>query len=132
MTKPNGGSPIAPGFVVYERADGQKGYDLQMALDSVGPGWHELIRALFKQIEHDKEYNEGREMSLDSVYLAQVKEKWGTLRLYFAGGGAYAEGFIHALESISASICEDCGAPGKTGGTGWIRTLCESCRSKRA
>ena len=46
--KINGGSPIGPTFVVYEREEGKLGYDLEMAKWSVGKGWHNLLEAIFK------------------------------------------------------------------------------------
>lgn len=126
----NLGSPIGPGFVVYERAEGQYGYDRKMALDSVGKGWHPLINQVFDRIEWDNKMHSGR--FLGKMFVTQVKEKFGTLRMYYSTHEAADEGFImgfmSAIEALSAHICEDCGKPGTTGGRGWIRTLCEDCR----
>ena len=131
-TRLNLGSPIGPGFVVYERAPGEYGYDRKMALASVGPGWAPLINAFFDRQENDIRWNQGR--FLGKSYLTQVKEKFGTLRMYHStdalGDYSYTEAFISGLEAASAHICEDCGRPGTTGGKGWIRTLCEECRTK--
>lgn len=63
------------------------------------------------------------------VRVAQVKEKFGTLRFYYEGGDEYVAGLVSMAESMSAVTCEECGVPGKTGGDGWIRTLCDSCRT---
>jgi hypothetical protein len=38
---------------------------------------------------------------------------------------------IHATESKSYETCEECGAPGKRRGGGWILTLCDTCCVKR-
>lgn len=65
------------------------------------------------------------------VRVVQVKEKFGTLRFYYDGGDDYVSGLVSMAESMSAITCEECGVPGKTGGNGWIRTLCDSCRTKR-
>jgi hypothetical protein len=63
--------------------------------------------------------------------ITQVKEKWGTLRIYIAGGNDFTDGMIFALEQASAKICEDCGRPGTQTDQGWIRTLCEECKSAK-
>jgi len=66
----------------------------------------------------------------------QVKEKFGTLRFYTEGASADVgaserqEAYVRLAEALSAVTCEVCGAPGKRGGHGYIRTLCESCREK--
>jgi hypothetical protein len=126
----NMGSPIGPGYVVYERAKGVHGYDRKMALDSVGKGWHVLINAVFDRIEWDQKHHQGR--FLGSLVVTQVKEKFGTLRMYHYcdNDPGYADGYMSAIESLSGKICEDCGKPGTTGGRGWIRTMCEECRAE--
>ena len=124
----NMGSPIGPGFVVYERAKGELGYDRKMALASVGKGWAPLIDQVFDRIEWDIKHHQGR--FLGSLVITQVKEKFGTLRMYHYcdNDPGYANGYMAAIESMSAHICEDCGKPGTTGGRGWIKTLCDDCR----
>ncbi len=64
------------------------------------------------------------------VVAVQIKEKFGTLRFYYDGGDEYVSGLVSMAESMSACMCEECGAPGETGGTGWIRTLCEEHRKE--
>jgi hypothetical protein len=54
----------------------------------------------------------------------QIKEKFGTLRLYHDGGDDYCRGVVAMAEIMSGGTCEMCGAPGTIGGKGWIRTLC--------
>lgn len=131
-----------PGSVVYE--DG--GYDLSLAKQSVGQGWHGILERLFMA-------------KPEWMKVVQVKEKFGGLRFYlqdgrvrvdFIGVGsltmqaerAYAseeqeieaekyEQMVQAAEAESFKICEDCGAPGSPIPGGWIRTLCKECNSKR-
>ena len=55
----------------------------------------------------------------------QVKEKYGTLRFYLSHEDEYVSGVVAMAEYMSGVICETCGAPGKTWGTGWVRTLCD-------
>jgi hypothetical protein len=64
------------------------------------------------------------------VVAVQVKEKFGTLRFYVNGGDDTTRGMIQMAEAMTAVTCEECGAPGTTGGRGWIRTLCPTHHMK--
>lgn len=64
------------------------------------------------------------------VVAAQVKEKFGTLRFYYDGGDSVIEGMVYMAESMSGVTCEVCGAPGITGGRGYISTKCEVHKQK--
>ncbi len=55
----------------------------------------------------------------------QVKEKFGTLRFYFSGGDLLFQGFVDAIEQMSAYICEICGQRGEARNISWVRTLCD-------
>jgi len=59
------------------------------------------------------------------VVAIQVKEKFGTLRFYYYGGDDVVSGIERMAESMSAVMCEECGAPGKSRRGGWIQTLCD-------
>ena len=96
-------------------------------------GWFDIIDSLCASIQNhinNKRY-QFREMSQEDfdeehqVVAAQVKEKFGGLRFYVDGGDDWVYGAISMAESISYRTCEVCGAPGKTRGTGWIRTTCD-------
>ena len=71
--------------------------------------------------------------------VEQVKEKMGGLRFYISGGELHTEQFrycmreaIHMAESLSFTICENCGNKGQVRNSHvWIRTLCDDCESKR-
>lgn len=65
------------------------------------------------------------------VIVEQVKEKFGSLRFYYQGGDEYINGLASMAESMSGITCEECGAPGESGGEGWISTLCETHRAER-
>jgi len=68
---------------------------------------------------------------IPQVTLDQVKEKFGTLRFYYSGGDDYISGMVTMAEAMSGVICEDCGNPGERKGSGWVRTICEPCETKR-
>lgn len=64
------------------------------------------------------------------VVFTQIKEKFGTLRVYTNATDSYCDGVIAMAESMSAHTCEVCSRPGKQTNTGWIKTLCDECKSQ--
>jgi len=58
--------------------------------------------------------------------LVQVKEKFGTLRIYADNTNDYHKGVIAMAEAMSSLTCEVCGNSGELDRRRWhIRTLCE-------
>lgn len=102
-------SPRYPTFVIYE------GYDLQLALESVGEGWAPLIREVFEYMEKTRVHSK----------IVQVKEKWGGLRIYTDVVHDGLDAKIRDVEKKSFTICEQCGSAGKLRSGSWYRTLCE-------
>ena len=83
-------------------------------------GWYGIIRALCKSIsshiKHSKE-------PIDFKFL-QVKEKFGTLRVYTQGGDEFIRGAVRMAEEMSVATCEVTGSPGQMCRKGhWLRTL---------
>jgi len=114
-------------------------------LDFVGRGWHPLLTRLHEQL-----------LAVNPTYsVQQVKEKYGTLRIYLYTGmlrqlrmgnvewpdpaqsARYkaeddaAIALVHAAEQESARTCEACGNPGEPRGRAWIKTLCDNCAAHR-
>lgn len=89
---------------------------------AVGEGWWPMIEVLCSIIQSHIDHSKGK---CPQVVVEQVKEKFGTLRFYYQGGDEFISGAVWLAESMSGSMCEDCGAPGKRTSGGWIRTLCE-------
>lgn len=56
--------------------------------------------------------------------VAQVKEKFGSLRFYLYTVDDVSNAVTTYAEAMSTDTCEDCGCPGKTYRMGWYRTLC--------
>ena len=85
----------------------------------VGPGWAGLIHEAYDFIDLSRPFG---------VSVTQVKEKFGTLRIYVSSA---TTAFFKALDVIcdkSASTCEGCGNLGHTRwNLGWIQTLCDPC-----
>ena len=67
---------------------------------------------------------------MKQVVAVQVKEKFGGLRFYYQGGDDKIDGMVRMAESWAAHSCEECGAPGTSGGKGWIKTLCPVHRAE--
>jgi hypothetical protein len=92
-------------------------------------GWYTLIREaclkaepiIAKWIEEHKTEANYKDWA---PRFSQVKEKYGTLRLYFT---TYPDGIGEIemeAEKKSETVCEECGKPGKLRGQGWYYTSC--------
>jgi len=93
---------------------------------STGDGWYWLIDNLCNTIQRYIDANKK-----EQVEATQVKEKYGGLRFYYCGGDDLIDGMIWLAESMSYTICEDCGSTdGATQTEGWISTLCKKCIKK--
>lgn len=61
----------------------------------------------------------------------QIKEKFGTLRLYYSGANDDAMVACEAAENASRFVCESCGMPGRLRTQGWNKTYCDDCDQER-
>lgn len=86
---------------------------------TVGEGWIPILDQLADDL-----VRMGWDRQLD-----QVKEKYGKLRFYLRTGTAEREDRIDRAISESGRTCENCSAAGRRAGRGWIRTLCDPCRT---
>lgn len=96
-------------------------------------GWYSIIDALCSQLEPlcvaenkkltKKQLKEGYEYR-----LSQVKEKYGTLRVYMSFSTDKMEDLIDEAEILSAHVCEKCGDNGELRSRlPWMLTLCNKC-----
>lgn len=96
-----------------------------------GDGWFWLIDNLCSQIQWKIDHPswvDGTPKKIDQVIVVQVKEKFGGLCFYVEGTSSEIHEIIHFAESLSYSICEECGSTKNVGRTtGWIKTICEEC-----
>ena len=73
---------------------------------------------------------------MDFPEFQQIKEKFGTARIYYntEGQDDYIDGLVSMAESMSKTTCEECGNAGTIGNHsgGWIKTLCDEHSAARA
>ena len=79
-----------------------------------GLGWNNLIEKLYQDL-----------LSIGwDGNVCQVKEKFGTLRVYLGNTTDEMDELVRQAEYASATICEECGEPGTLYGKGWLMTRC--------
>ena len=94
---------------------------------AIGEGWWPIIESLCANIQsHTDWWNKNRDTRpvVEQVVVEQIKEKFGGLRFYYQGGDDQISGMVRMAEAWAAHSCEECSAPGTSGGKGWIKTLC--------
>jgi hypothetical protein len=96
------------------------GLTREQAKECVGQGWHNLLNFLYDRLP-------------PSVYVAQVKEKFGGLRFYADGVSEKMQELIEEIEDTSLYTCEVCGNEGKVRNrNGRLKTLCDVCVGEEA
>jgi hypothetical protein len=98
---------------------------------AIGKGWWPIIESLSANIQQHIEFANSKEQVCPQVVVEQVKEKFGGLRFYYEGGDEQIHGMVRMAEEWAGMSCEDCGAPGKRRGGGWVRTLCDKHEAER-
>lgn len=83
-----------------------------------GDGWEPLIRRVCENLSPNASF-------------AQVKEKFGCLRIYLDNSTRADEDLCWEIEKESSKTCEECGKPGKQISGSWIKTLCPECSERR-
>ena len=98
-----------------------------LALDglAVEEGWYSCLSVAFGAIwSHVSKHPELRE----TFYITQVKEKFGTLRIYTHGSDEKINSIIRWVESASKKLCEFCGSHGaQKRPFCWVKTMCRRC-----
>jgi len=85
-------------------------------------GWFNILNIMFRGLNSYCKTN-----NIEYPQLAQVKEKFGTLRVYFRGIKDENIYYITSFaENISMHTCEKCGDKGSMrSDLSWVRTLCD-------
>ena len=108
------------------------GIDSTRCASGVGEGWFDILDQMFAKLI-EAGWNKK---------LAQVKEKFGTLRVYLTDQAFIEDGkwtkfyeIVSDAEEKSAFVCETCGAVGRMQNTRscawWIKTFCDPCFNRR-
>lgn len=81
-----------------------------------------------------------RTKETDTPGIAQIKEKYGSLRIYlnipdfwytkYQEECQYIDKAIEMAVNQSMETCELCGKPGHVVGTGWLACRCSECKRK--
>ena len=107
---------------------------------AIGEGWWPIVEVLCSHIQQHidwinfniNKYPERGVEPVEQVVVAQIKEKFGSLRFYYDGGDAYVRGLVEMAESWAGRSCEICGERGTRGdNNGWVSTLCPTHRAER-
>lgn len=93
-------------------------------MNEIPKGWR---KAFGKQFKKDLRQALIKDEILKTFQFTQIKEKYGTLRLYNNGEGPETEKVIRYYESLSMCYCIRCGKPARYETKGWIEYLCEDC-----
>jgi hypothetical protein len=94
-------------------------------------GWWPIITSLCAGIQHHLDWKNRQSEVVPQVTVAQIKEKFGSLRFYYDGGDDEIGGMVTMAEAWASQACEECGAPGTSRGGGWIKTLCDTHHNLR-
>ena len=92
-------------------------------------GWFFILNWMFSRVERSLEYINKEKLPEEkkSFLVLQVKEKFGTLRVYHTcADEEEIYNTVKAAESLSALVCEETGVFNETVGSsskGWIKTL---------
>lgn len=74
-------------------------------------GWAPIIDQLCAVVDFYIQSSVPEELR-DQIFVKQIKEKFGTLRVYFSHTTPYIEGAIRMAEDFSGTTCQLCGKPG--------------------
>jgi len=88
-----------------------------------GDGWYNIIDKVCETIMSWK-----RSDFPETPQFTQVKEKYGTLRIYY-NGDDWIGGIVALAETLSQTTCEICGKEGKINQEDcWKSVRCDACR----
>jgi hypothetical protein len=82
-------------------------------------GWATVIEDALEQFDASLLPDER-----EAFRVSDIKEKYGTLRLYTAGAPDAVDVIVEIAERRSALTCDRCGDHGRVGGKGWLACRC--------
>lgn len=93
--------------------------------DDCPEGWKKLF---LKMCEEIRIYLE--KTPVKDFQFIQVKEKYGSLRVYCSSCPKELLNIIEKYEDLSEYVCVNCGKIATKRSTGWICPYCEECAAK--
>jgi len=90
--------------------------------------WNTLMWKLPKWLQKKTEFGEIPHLLLrfDNIpCFTQIKEKYGTLRLYMSSSSDEMNEYTDVAEKASHNTCETCGKYGTVRGKGWMYCSCD-------
>ena len=141
--------------VLFEHLKSQEAEQEPLTLFGIecGDGWRDILDILFSTLlkpyrdaERVVEYHtkkqlqqndEESKIELQNSLLklehlknklprfTQIKEKFGTLRIYYDNISPEVDNLVSFAEMLSEVTCEVCGSPGRLNRGGWLRVLCD-------
>ena len=96
----------------------------------VGLGWYGIIKDIVETVKEEDDRLNLENNTSHVTKVSTIKEKWGGLRFYCAGGASKkAWDVIEKGESESYHTCEECGSKQDVGeyDDGWVSTKCKLC-----
>lgn len=107
-------------------------------------GWDKIVCDMFDKIEpvlqdiYTLEPEKSQELE-NQFRVAQIKEKFASLRVYIDYPNFWVDQYKDKCETIQSAIrtagdlstetCELCGEAGKVVGTGWLSCRCAKCNN---
>jgi hypothetical protein len=97
-------------------------------------GWYPIIESWCSLVSGENEHGYVNYMKNIDLYKnepftatkpTQIKEKWGTLRIYTIHSNDFVNGATRMAERISDRTCEICGNRGTIRRMSWVRVLCD-------
>lgn len=89
--------------------------------DQIPDGWR---KAFGRKLIHELRKELKKTNYLYKFRFSQIKEKYGTLRLYCMGAPHTVHDILWKYEKLSAQYCMICGKPGRLYQMGWWTSCC--------
>lgn len=101
----------------------------------MGNGWFDLVDELCTQLQGRADWIIQQKVRIEpdidieelQPTVGQIKEKFGTCRIFVDNCDPEMRGMIQMAEAFSYHVCEECGSKATVSTKGWIRRLCLSC-----
>jgi hypothetical protein len=93
-----------------------------------GKGWKDIVLSYLPKISKIVKEN-----NIDDFRIVQIKEKFGSLRIYTMGNSNEdIKNLISEMEEKCSYTCEKCGSKeGILRTNGWVRVICDECEEKQ-